>query len=209
MWIQAAERRELSGVCMIDQSAAYDLLDHEIFLKKLQLYKFDRSSIHWIDSYLSNRMQCVRVESKISPYIDCEMSGVPQGSVLGGIFHVINSNDLPTCHNDAESVVYVDDDTDTVHAKNIDVVVFKLQKEVENTVDWLKDNKMCVAGGKSKFMIIGTQRFRAVSQVENLSINVDGSQIEESVSEKLLGMVVNNKLNWKEYLHGDNENQGV
>ena len=38
---------------------------------------------------------------------------------------------------------------------------------------------------------------------------MDGSQIEESVSEKLFGMVVNNKLNWKEYLHGDNENQGL
>ena len=46
MWIQAAERKELSGVCMIDQSAAYDLLDHTIFLEKLQVvYNFYRSII--------------------------------------------------------------------------------------------------------------------------------------------------------------------
>ena len=31
MWIEASEKKELSGVCMIDQSAAYDLLSHEIF----------------------------------------------------------------------------------------------------------------------------------------------------------------------------------
>ena len=37
IWLEAAERKELSGVCMIDQSAAYDLLSHEIFAVKLRL----------------------------------------------------------------------------------------------------------------------------------------------------------------------------
>ena len=34
---------------------------------------------------------------------------------MSRIFHVINSNDLPDCHDDAESIVYVDDNTDSVH----------------------------------------------------------------------------------------------
>ena len=128
---------------------------------------------------------------------------------MASIFHVINSNDLPTCHKEAESVVYVDDDTDSVHAKNHTVVLSKLQFEVENTVNWLKDNKMCVAGSKSKFMIIGTQRLRIANQTQNLFITVDGAQIPESGSEKLLGLVINNKLTWKEYLYGDEENAGL
>ena len=41
MWIEAAEKKELSGVCMIDQSAAYNLLDHFLFPKKLREYNFD------------------------------------------------------------------------------------------------------------------------------------------------------------------------
>ena len=175
----------------------------------MDVYKFDRSSINWVKSYLSNRVQCVKVESKISPYINCEMSGVPQGSVLAGIFHVLNSNDLPACHQDAESVVYVDDDTDSVHSKDYEDLISKLQIEVNNTVDWLKDNKMCVAGGKSKFMVVGTQRFKHAHQTQNLCIDVDGVQITESSSEKLLGLVVNNKLTWREHLYGDAENQGL
>ena len=96
---------------MLDQSAAYDLLDHEIFADKLHEYNFDDESILWMKSYLSGRTKCVRVESKQSPFIECEESGSPQGSIMSGIFHIINSNDLPACHDEAESIVYVYDDT--------------------------------------------------------------------------------------------------
>ena len=52
----------LSGVCMIDQSAAYDLLCHENYAKKLKLYNFDEASVNWCKSYLGGRTQCVQVE---------------------------------------------------------------------------------------------------------------------------------------------------
>ena len=42
-----------------------------------------------------------------------------------------------------------------------------------------------------------------------LAIVVDQDIIEETTSEKLLGVVVNNKLTWKEHLYGDNENEGL
>ena len=135
---------------MIDQSAAYDLLDHFLFPKKLKEYKFDEASIEWIRSYLGDRKQCVKVESKTSELLDCEESGAPQGSVLAGVFHIINSNDMPDCHEEAESVIFVDDDTDSVRAKQPEELVEKLQREVDNSVNWLKDNRLCVAGDKSK-----------------------------------------------------------
>ena len=61
MWIEPAENKELSGVCMIDQSAAYDLLDHFLFQKKLKEYNFDEASIGWIQSYFGDRKQCVKI----------------------------------------------------------------------------------------------------------------------------------------------------
>ena len=91
MWMAACEQKELSGVCMIDQSAAYDLLCHENFAKKLKLYNFDEASVNWCKSYLGGRTQCVQVESKTSEYLECKDSGAPQGSILAGLFHIINS----------------------------------------------------------------------------------------------------------------------
>ena len=77
MWIEVAENKKLSGVCMIDQPAAFDLLDHFLFPKKLKEYNFYEESIEWIQSYLGDRKQCVKIESKTSDLMDCEESGAP------------------------------------------------------------------------------------------------------------------------------------
>ena len=60
----------------------------------------------------------VRVESKTSTSLEGGDHAVPQGSVLGGLLHVINSNDFPDCHQVGDSVVYVDDDSDTACGRN-------------------------------------------------------------------------------------------
>ena len=208
-WMEAAEKRMLSGVCLLDQSAAYDLLDHSIFPKKLKEYNFSNDSIEWIESYLQGRSQCVKIESTTSRLLECEESGAAQGSVLAGLFHLINSNDLPDCHEEGESVVYVDDDSDTVHANNQEELTEKLVKETQNTVEWLKDNKMVVAGGKSKILVVGTDQLRRTRLTAKISINIDGTMIEESRSERLLGALVNNKMTWHEHLYGDDENEGL
>ena len=54
-WVEAAERGELTGVCMLDMSAAFDVVNHELLLKKLRLYGFNQTSLTWMTSYLSSR----------------------------------------------------------------------------------------------------------------------------------------------------------
>ena len=87
--------KELSAVCLLDQSAAYDLLCHQTLRKKLELYRFDATSMEWVMSYLAGRTQIVQIESKTSSPLEGVEHAVPQGSVLGGLLHVINSNDFP------------------------------------------------------------------------------------------------------------------
>ena len=71
-----------------------------------------------MEFYLQERTQSVKIESTTSKLLECKESGAAQGSILAGLFHIINSNDLPDCHKEGEIVVYVDDDSDTVQAKN-------------------------------------------------------------------------------------------
>ena len=204
MFLQAAESKKLTGALLLDQSAAYDLLDHPILLKKLAVYNFDGNTIQWFQSYLSGRSQAVQVEAQQSSLHDLQDHGAPQGSILGGLLFIINSNDFPACRVEGESVLFVDDDTDCVSEADPDCLVQKMQLEADNSCDWLGDNRMCVAGDKSKFMVVGTKELRR-KKCENreLSIIVDGKVIKETSSEKLLGVIMNNKMTWRDHLHGE------
>ena len=142
-WLEAAERQELSAVCLLDQSAAYDLLCHQTLKEKLKLYNFDEKSVEWLMSYLGGRTQLVQVESKVSEPLEGDEHAVPQGSVLGGLLHVINSNDLPACHTEGSSVVYVDDDSDTVSARDPIVLRKSIESEAGNSSLWLTDKTLC------------------------------------------------------------------
>ena len=75
------------------------------------------------------RKQCVNIESKTSELLDCEERGAPQGSVLAKVFLIMNSIDMPDFHKEAESVIFIDDGTDSVSAKKAEDLVEKLQIE--------------------------------------------------------------------------------
>ncbi len=112
-------------------------------------------------------------------------------------------------HEEGESVVHVDDGTDSVHDGHPDKLVEKLQREVNNTVSWLKDNRLCVAGDKSKLLVIGHPELRKARLTGKLAIVVDGQRIEETESEKLLGVgctesvvtATNHMLGWLDVLN--------
>ena len=70
-WVQAA------GVCMLDMSAAFDVVDHSILLDKLKLYGFDDISLAWVKNYLSGRTQSVYIDGVFSSYRDVD-AGVLQ-----------------------------------------------------------------------------------------------------------------------------------
>ena len=202
---KASEQEQLSAVLLLDQSAAYDLLDHGIFLEKLKAYNFDNISVSWFDSYLSGCTQIVQVESKLSNVQSVNNHAAPQGSILAGLIFIIYSNDFPACSIHGESIVYVDDNTDIVTEADPNALKLKIQMKADDSVAWLKDNRMCVAGSKSKLLVVGTklQKKKDFEEIGHLNVKIDGQTIFESKSEKLLGVVISDNLTWKEHLHGE------
>ena len=57
IWLEALDNEEISAVVMLDMSAAFDVVDHELLLGKLKLYGLDDSATSWFESYLTNRTQ--------------------------------------------------------------------------------------------------------------------------------------------------------
>ena len=80
-WVKAVDDGEISGVCLLDMSAAFDIVDHGLLLQKLRLYGFDSSALAWVESYLTDRRQCVSIDSCLSSMLQTD-TGVPQGSIL-------------------------------------------------------------------------------------------------------------------------------
>ena len=99
-------------------------------------------------------------------------------------------------------MIYLHDD-DSVHASDPATLRQLIEQEANNSANWMKDNRLCVAGEKSKLLIIGTKSLRA-SKVDTVAkIVVDTKEITETASEKLLRLVINNELTWKNHLYGD------
>ena len=137
LWLEASENKELSAALLLDLSAAFDVVDHSIFLKKLNVYKFSEKSIEWFKSYLESRRFFVQVESKISKKENLEDIGVPQGSILGPLIFIIFCNDFPDSSEDGESVLYADDNTDNTHDKDQDILITKIQSEADRSTSWI------------------------------------------------------------------------
>ena len=160
-WIKKAENKELTAALLLDLSAAFDVVDHEILLEKLELYKFSPKARKWFQSYLENRKQVVAVESKLSDPKDVGEQGVPQGSLLGPILFIIFYNDFPDIRDDGgTSVLYADDDTDNVSHSNPDILENMIQEEANKSTAWVRDNKLVCSGSKTKLLIIGTKERR-------------------------------------------------
>ena len=65
-WLSALNKDNAIGVLLIDLCIAFDLVDHDILIKKKKIYKCNFSSLQWFKSYLSNREQFVEINGRKS-----------------------------------------------------------------------------------------------------------------------------------------------
>ena len=216
-WLNHLEKGKLAGALFLDLSAGFDVINHSLLLKKLALYSFSEESILWFKSYILGRSQCVQVESKISDPLPLPW-GVPQGSILGPLLFLLYINELAEAvkvesnDEDADVIVYADDNTPISADRDPDILEVKMQNVADLTTDWFRRNDMVCSSDKTKLLIVGTAANRAHKLEKNnriLEIKLDDNLTTETKSERLLGLVVNNNGTWKTHLYGDKENEGL
>ena len=208
-WICAAEGRLMNGTILLDQSSAYDLTCHATVKKKLHLYNFDETAVSWVDSYLTGRGQIVQIEDKQSRMIPGSDHGGPQGSIMAGIFHIVNTNDVAESHEEAESVIFIDDISSNTVDDDPDRLKERMEREAQLVVDYLRDNKLSVSGEKSKIITMGTSQLANRKEWSDIEVEIDGARIKNSTSESLLGLTISNDLSWNKYLNGTGNKGGM
>ena len=93
LWKEALDKGKSVGAIFMDLSKAFDSLNHDLLIAKLETYGFSQNSLNYIQSYLRNRLQRTYVNNNFSQWKNI-FSGVPQGSILGPLMFNICINDI-------------------------------------------------------------------------------------------------------------------
>ena len=125
----------------IDLSKAFDTVNHEILLRKMEHYGIRGVALDWFTSYLSNRKQYVYLNGEPSQ-LDNITCGVPQGSVQGPLLFLIYINDLPNISEVLQLYLFADDTNIYYEAESIDKLEKIINKELKKLYTWLVVNRL-------------------------------------------------------------------
>ena len=189
-WKKALDGKKHVGAVLTDLSKAFDCLNHELLVAKLEAYGFGHESLTFILNYLSNRVQRTKVKSSYSSYREIKY-GVPQGSILGPLLFNIFLNDIFLFVKDAKITNYADDTTPYAIENSIEKLVETLERDTNILLDWFKINEMKSNTDKCHLMIVNSQGNK---------INIGNEVITDEASVKLLGITIDNKLNFNEHV---------
>ena len=124
-WKCCLDNKGSTGVLLTDLSKAFDCLRHDLLIAKLSAYGFDHNSIKLLHSYLTDRLQRVRVNSNYSSWFEI-LFGVPQGSILGPLIFNIYLCDYFIFCIDSNISNYADDNSPFSCDKDIKSVMAHL-----------------------------------------------------------------------------------
>lgn len=191
-WKVSLDKKGYSGAILMDLSKAFDTLNHDLLIAKLQAYGFGSSALKLIKSYLIDRWQRTKINCSFSSWEEL-LLGVPQGSVLGPLLFNLFINDFFYIFNDVDICNYADDNT--IHAcdQNLNSLMDKIEGGAAKAVEWFKYNGMQPNPDKCHLLVCGHKHEVMIGKVDN-------ELIIESVNVDLLGVSIDSKLNFDNHV---------
>ena len=176
----------------IDLKKAFDTVDHDILIKKLDENGIRGVANKWICSYLMNRSQyvCINDTSSECMNVTC---GVPQGSILGPALFILYINDISML---MKSIVFADDTNLFYSGDNLSQVCETVSTELGKLHSWFQVNKLSLNIAKTTFMIFGNKQCE-----DNHVVSINGMNIKRVYVTKFLGVHIDSRLNWCEHIN--------
>ena len=187
-WRMLKEQGAIPGILLADLSKAFDCLPHSLIITKLQAYGFSKPASTLLADYLSNRPQRVKTGGVTSDW-NTILKGVPQGSIMGPIIFNLFMNDIFCTGFNGSLFNYADDNTVLVHGSSHEETSDKLALAAQDIINWCKINQMEANPAKFQAMISNETETREIRITDSTVINTEPSV-------KLLGVYLDNKLNF-------------
>ena len=172
---------------LVDYQKAFDHLNHQIIINKLEQLRVPEFLVEWIASFLSGRHQRVKLGNYSSEFVAVN-GGVPQGTKLGPLLFLCMIDDLQI-DAPCESLKFVDDTTILELLSSKDSVSC-MQSTLDSLMAWTVKNEMNLNPTKTKELQINF--FKQPVSLGRLEVQ----QVTSVLTAKLLGVTLSADLKW-------------
>ena len=139
----------------IDLTKAFDTVDHEILLDKLDRYGFGGHANSFFKSYLSKRKQYTVIDGVDSSIYDVKC-GVPQGSVLGPLLFALYINDIYRAVGKDDIRLFANDTAVFMCNANLNTLISAVASKFNDLYLWCIRNKVTINSYKTNFILFHT-----------------------------------------------------
>ena len=201
--IRAMSKQQVTGLCLLDLSAAFDTIDHSILLHRLNSwFGINNIALSWIQSYLTSRSFSVDINGiKSSPFQ--LFYGVPQGSVLGPLLFILYTTPLSTIisRSSVNHKLYADDTQLflSFSAENFSLNIKFLQDTISEISSWMASNFLSLNQSKTEFLLIGLPA--QLAKIDNPFLSMpSGINIRPVPSARNLGVIFDSNLSFSDHI---------
>jgi len=190
-FLLSLDKKNIAGGLFCDLHKAFDCVNHNILLDKLEFYGISGTANKLMQSYLESRYQRVVLRDNlchkvISDWIPM-VHGVPQGSVLGPLMFLIYINDLSAHIRKIASPVLFADDTSIIitntDAREYQTIISQVTSE---TLKWCPVNLLTLNLKKTHFLQFQTKN----QNVPKIQLAASNTIITNVNSTKFLGITI-------------------
>jgi hypothetical protein len=193
---KAIDNGETPVSIFLDFSKAFDTIDHNILLMKLEHLGVRGTPLLLIQDYLTNRTQSVFYSNTMSDPLPVSC-GIPQGSILGPLLFLMYINDIYNSSHILTFLLFADDTTILFSSKCLNHLFVTINRELHAVNTWCQTNKLSLNIHKTNFIL-----FKQVDSsfiIPQIIINLD--VIKQVDSTRFLGIQISSTMNWKDHIH--------
>jgi len=195
---KAIENNEYSVGVFFDLAKAFDTVDHDILLNKLENYGIRGTQLKWFASYFENRAQRVFCNGTLSE-LGLIKYGVPQGSNLGPLLFLLYINDLASVSPTLFFILFADDTNVFYSNGSWQTLIQIVNFELSTIAAWFQANKLTLNLEKTNFILFKSHR--KINPSGNLSLFINDSPITQVESTKFLGVHIDQHMTWKVHIN--------